>query len=177
MIDRNEALIISFNGEVMEDLAYRYVFGREVDQDLRAVLRWILVLQHRFDRVPTMELREAVAAAIGTGTAVARERMHEVEYRGYAGSKQGDLGNELLWNFKPGWRENWLEVQRLRLQIAEVVRRQLADPTNPAAGAELVPGQVYYNAIADERLKPADITDIRNRKKQHMKQFTEELVS
>ena len=51
------------------------------------------------------------------------------------------------------------------------------DPTNPAAGAELVPGQVYYNAIADERLKPADITDIRNRKKQHMKQFTEELVS
>lgn len=166
MLQSNEELILSFNAVVMQDKAYRAVFGQAVNEDLRAVLRWIIGLQRKFGKVPTTELRDAVSEAIGMGASVARTSMHDVEERGYAGSKSGDLGNEFLWDLKPGAREKWIEVQQLCLRIADVVRAQLADPTNPTAGSQMLPTEVYYNVIADERFRREDIAAVRRRKKE-----------
>jgi hypothetical protein len=179
MSEQNRNLILSFNAVMMEDRAYRWLFGREVNEDIRTVLRWILLLQHKYGKAPTMELRDAVSAVQDVGASVARTYMHDAEERGYAGSKPGDLGNELLWTLKAEAKVKWLRVQSLRPRIAEVVGIQLSDPTNRTAGADLLPPEVYYNIVGDDVFRPEDIRVARERKrkaKQEKMQRKQELI-
>ena len=114
-------------------------------------MRWTVGLEAKLGRVPTMPLRELVAAANDTGKNAASDLMHSKEAFPFIRSYRS--GNELLWSFTAGRRAAWFEANDMLVRVARVVELQLADLSDPRAGASLVPDEIYYNAAHDPQFR------------------------
>jgi hypothetical protein len=65
-------------------------------------------------------------------------------------SKALNDGRESVYRFAPGVQAKLATYSALELKITEVVNAQLANPTDPAAGSDLVADAFYFNVIAPE---------------------------
>lgn len=150
MVPTNAETIAIINRPLMEDAAWRYVYGSKIEQRLRDVINWTAVLATFFNgQVPTMRLVEAVEAALDSTRPTARKYI-EVAYERRLVSRQPDYDDERRTNY-------FLSAQQIRMRndvsdlinaIDDVLAAQVAEPTNPVAGADRLPAEVYQNVVS-----------------------------
>jgi|GEM_PF-4889209 len=143
--------ITQTNAVVMQDLAYRHVFGHPVENNDRGVMRALISEKFHNNEVTAKNLTAAVALTLDVSEPIARNRIARACDLSYVEYKI-DESNETrkLFSFPPAVRVKLKEVGALLMQVSEVIKAQLTNPTEDRAGAELVPEAVYFNVALPE---------------------------
>ena len=147
-----ETAITLTNFDQMKTRAWRLIFEEEafplVDQ-----IVLIVVASQSFTwegYAPTTMTSKALTLFLEVSKPTADRKIRDLEGQYLVQDKSEENHKVYHWRLKDLPTAQKMEVLAdLQRKIADVVLAQLADPTNPEAGKELVPEPVYFNVVAN----------------------------
>lgn len=168
---------VQINKPVMLGHAARSAFAEEINRPTHdfetvedrhfGVLRALLVAMMFDGKVSGETLNMRVQIQNDVKESTARKHISEAEsMKLITEGKALNDGRESVYRFSPGVQEKLAKYSALELKIIEVVNAQLANPTDPTAGDDLVVSDIYFNVIAPQnrRLANKAITEKRDEK-------------
>ena len=112
------------------------------------VLRAFMVAM-MFDGVvngEVLNLRVQMQNEVGESTA--RKHILEVtSMKLLSEQKSPNDGRGIVYSFADGVQAKFAEYSKLELEILEVIKTQIANPTDPRAGSDLIAEDLYFNVI------------------------------
>lgn len=147
-----ETAIELVNRHQMQTLAWRLVF-EEQKFPLAEQITLIVVASQSYTQdgnAPTTATRKALALYLEVSEATADRKLRDIE-RKYLRQDQNEQNHKVYhWRLKDLKVAQKLDVLAvLHRKIEKVILAQLADPTNPDAGREIVPASIYFNVVAN----------------------------
>jgi hypothetical protein len=139
--------ILMINEEAMKDEAFKYVYKVRVLRDFRRVLMWSVAYMAKYARHPTAgELGVRIETANDCSEPKARDFIKWAEDHDLISSEKD--GTKVFYFYSKEQLAKLYELANYLAVIPAVVNKQRANPTDPAAGSELLPQEVYYNVVS-----------------------------
>lgn len=135
---------------IMEDLAWRKLFGRPVEEDERRMISLIPVIAGCEGGATKTNLLAAVTLDVNCSVPTARKRIDRCVDQGLIVASR-DAGNatRIIMSVPDTVQARVAQIEALQPLIARIVAAQHAAPDDPNAGRELLPedmGWIYFNA-------------------------------
>lgn len=146
--------ITQTNAVIMEDLAYRHVFGCAIENNERGVLRALISEIFHSGEATAKNLTAGVAIQLNVSRPTATKLIKRTCDLSYINCKV-DVNNERrkLYNIPQDVRVKLKAVGVLQSKIGKVVEAQLANPKDDHAGEELLDAPIYFNIAIPEYKK------------------------
>jgi hypothetical protein len=145
LMDRTAAILL-INSSVMEDCAYKFVYGAEVLRNIRTVLISITAHHAKYCAPPTaVQLYEMVGYVNDTARPAARQCVKRAVDLGLVSLEE--KGRFTYYYLTPDQMKKARAVIGYLANIHEVVKLQVTNPYDKTAGRYLLPADVYYNII------------------------------
>jgi hypothetical protein len=146
LLDRSDAIRL-INPAAMEDKAFKYIYGRRIQRDIRRPLMWLFAVIAKYQRPATAgKLNELVCEANDCCVPTARKHVKRAVDLQLISEESN--GRETYYFLSDDQFQKARELINLLKIIPKVICEQEKNPVDPIAGKDLIARQVYYNIIS-----------------------------